>query len=99
FHTRVPLAKQPGEPDAAYQARLAALDNSPLNFVAQLNWLDASNNNYGPTHTGLASIEILPVLTIMLGAPPTATAGDHITYTITLTNNGHATATISTLTI
>ncbi|HET9285264.1 MAG TPA: RHS repeat-associated core domain-containing protein [Candidatus Angelobacter sp.] len=97
----VPLvaAKQASESDADYTARLAALDNSALNFIGQLNWLDASGNNYGPTHTAFASTEVLPVLKIMLAGPPTASAGDKITYTITLTNNGHATATLSTLTI
>jgi RHS repeat-associated protein/uncharacterized repeat protein (TIGR01451 family) len=99
FTVPVVTAKQPGETDVAYQARLSALDNSSLNFIAQLNWLDASGNNYGPTHTGFVSTEILPVLSIMLAGPSTATAGDKITYTITLANNGHATATVSSLTI
>lgn len=99
FTVPVVPAKQAGETDTAYLARLTALDNSPLNFIGQLNWLDASNNNYGPTHTAFASTEILPVLTIMLAGPPTANAGDKLTYTITLTNNGHAMATIGNLTI
>ena len=99
FTVPVVAAKLTGETDTAYQTRLSSLDNSALGFVAQLNWLDASGNNYGPTHTTFASTEILPVITIMLAGPPTATAGDKINYTVTLTNNGHAAATVGTLTI
>src|SRR5262249_7547 len=41
FTVPVVPAKQAGETDAAYQARLTALDNSALNFNGSLTWLDA----------------------------------------------------------
>lgn len=90
-------AKGASEIDSAYIARLSGIDNNPLNFVAQLNWVDASGNNYGPTHTPFQSVEVLPILTVMFTGPGSATAGDKITYSITLTNNGHATATITSI--
>jgi RHS repeat-associated protein/uncharacterized repeat protein (TIGR01451 family) len=93
FSVPVVTAKQAGESDAAYQARLVALDNSALNFVAQLNWLDAAGNNYGPTSSSFKSTEVLPIITVSLTGPANATAGDLINYSLSIANLGHADAT------
>src|SRR5262249_36194899 len=39
--------KGSGETDAAYQSRLAAIDNSALAFNASLAWNDSTGNHYG----------------------------------------------------
>jgi RHS repeat-associated protein len=85
-------AKQAGESDAAYQARLSALDNSALKFTMQLRWFDASSNPYGPTSNSLKSTEILPLLTVSLTGPSTTFSTNNINYNLRIANVGHADA-------
>jgi RHS repeat-associated protein len=85
-------AKAAGESDAAYQARLAALDNSSLNFTTQLRWFDAAANPYGPTSAGTQTTEILPVLSASLTGPATTFSTNNINYSLRLANLGHADA-------
>jgi RHS repeat-associated protein len=90
FTVPVVAAKQAGETDAAYQARLSALDNSKLNFVGNLTWLDAAANSYGPTSPTFQSTEILPVLTVNLTGPANLSSGENSNYHLQVTNIGHA---------
>ena len=99
YHAPTIAAKGVAEPDAAYVARLQSVDNSTLNLDAVLNWTDSAQNLYGPTDNLFPATEQLPILSVALDAPATATSGDTITYTITLTNIGHAAATIGTISI
>lgn len=85
-------AKQAGETDAAYQARLTALDNSALNFPGTLAWLDAASNTYGPTSSTFHSTEVLPVLTVELTGPASLSSGENSNYHLKVANQGHADA-------
>jgi RHS repeat-associated protein len=85
-------AKAAGETDAAYQARLAALDNSSLKFTTQLRWFDAASNPYGPTSAGAQTTEILPVLSASLTGPATTFSTNNINYNLRVANIGHADA-------
>ena len=85
-------AKLAGESDAAYQARLAALDNSTLKFTTQLRWFDASSNPYGPTSSSIKTTEILPLLTVSLTGPSTTFSTNNINYNLRIANIGHADA-------
>lgn len=85
-------AKRAGESDAAYQARLAALDNSALNFSTQLRWFDASANPYGPTSSSLQITEVLPVLNVSLTGPASTFSTNNINYNLRVANVGHADA-------
>jgi uncharacterized repeat protein (TIGR01451 family) len=89
----VPLAaKGASESDSAYLTRLGSFDNKSLSFNAALSWADAIPNSYGPISAQAQASEQLPILNIALAAPATANSGDTITYTVTLTNVGHAAA-------
>lgn len=88
----VVAAKQPDESDAAYEARLRAADNRPIDFALELEWIDASGNRYGPLADTLRSTEILPIVTVTLTGPANALSGDVITYTAACNNVGHAEA-------
>lgn len=81
-----------GETDAAYLARLTAIDNSALNFAIRLGWSDPSGAQYGPTSTPAQSRESLSIMPVTLSAPATAAAGSAIAYTLTATNTGSAAA-------
>ena len=85
-------AKQAGESDAAYEARLRAADNRPLDFAIELEWTDASGNRYGPLTDTLHATEVLPIVTVTLNGPANAQSGDVITYTALCNNVGHADA-------
>ncbi len=92
FTVPVIPAKQAGETDAAYQARLAAVDNSTLNFPGRLAWLDAASNTYGPTSSSFHSTEVLPVLTVELTGPANLSSGENSNYHLKVANQGHADA-------
>ena len=85
-------AKRSGESDAAYQARLTALDNSTLNFPLKLIWQDAAGNSYGPVTPQFQTLEVLPVLSITLAGAPSLIPGENNNYGLTVTNIGHAEA-------
>jgi RHS repeat-associated protein len=90
FTVPVAKAKQPGETDDAYRTRLAALDNSALNFTGKLTWLDVAANSYGPTSPSFQSTEILPVLTVDLVGPANLSSGENSNYHLRIANIGHA---------
>jgi RHS repeat-associated protein/uncharacterized repeat protein (TIGR01451 family) len=96
--TSVP-ARLASETDAAYQARLAGVNNTLLNFQASLAWSDPANAAYGPTTGPVQSREIVPLVTVGLSAPATAQAGNSIAYTVTLTNIGGASSPSVSLTV
>jgi|GEM_PF-384136 len=87
------VAKLSGESDPAYLTRLTGLDNQALSFATAISWKDAANNAYGPDSATITSTRVLPVLGVTLAAPANAVAGTAITYTITVTNSGHAAGT------
>ncbi|HEY2169844.1 MAG TPA: Ig-like domain repeat protein, partial [Candidatus Angelobacter sp.] len=91
--------KGAAESDADYITRLQLIDNSTLNLSAVLNWTDPAQNSYGPTDNPFTATEQLPILSVALDAPAAANSGDSISYTITLTNNGHAAATVGVISI
>lgn len=95
----VPLVpvKQSGETDAAYQARLAALDNSALNFPVKLAWHDVAANVYGPTSPSFQTVEVLPVISVTLAGAPSLIPGENNNYGLAITNIGHADAANFTL--
>lgn len=89
-----PLAPKGGaETDAAYQARLAALNEQPLVYEYQLDWATPCGEPLGPLTGRVALQQILPVLVLSLEGPAEAQAGDTLTYTLTLQNTGSAEAT------
>jgi len=79
-----------GDTDAVYLARLVAANNSNLNFSVGLDWSDPGSATYGPVSFPATSREILPIVTVALSAPATATSGTSIAYTVTATNIGAA---------
>jgi RHS repeat-associated protein/uncharacterized repeat protein (TIGR01451 family) len=92
-------AKGATETDADYTSRLQSVDNSALNLDAILSWTDPAHNNYGPTDNPFSATEQLPIFNVALTAPATANSGDTISYTVTLTNIGHAPATVGAISI
>ena len=91
--------RSPSESDAAYLARLSAVNNSTLNFLGSLSWTDPEGVAYGPTTEPVQSKEVVPIITVGLNAPSTAQAGTTIGYTVTLTNAGGATSPAVNLTV
>lgn len=79
-----------GETDAAYQARLASIDNSNLDFGIRLGWSDPAGAQYGPIAGAARSKESLSIVPLTLTAPATAAAGGAILYTLSATNLGSA---------
>lgn len=92
FTAPVVPARQAGETDAAYQARLVSQDGKPLNFQVSLNWNDVAGDSYGPTTTPAMTSLVVPIVTISLTVPPISQSGATITYTVSGTNIGHADA-------
>ncbi len=92
-------AKSASETDAAYLARLQSVDNSTLSLDAMLRWTDPAHNNYGPTDNPFTATEVLPILNVALDAPAEAVSGDTITYTVMLTNSGHAVVSSSSISL
>lgn len=88
----VPKRDEDNETDAAYQARLAAINDRPLDFAVALDWSDPAGAAYGPTAGSAASKEVLSIVPLTLSGPATAAAGTTLTYTLTATNVGSAPA-------
>lgn len=101
FTAPVVPARQAGETDAAYQARLVSQDGKPLNFQVNLNWNDVAGDSYGPTTNPASTRFVVPIVTISLAAPPVSQSGATITYTVNGANIGHADApsTVATITL
>jgi RHS repeat-associated protein/uncharacterized repeat protein (TIGR01451 family) len=91
--------KGEAETDAAYQARLAALNGQTLVYEYQLDWATPCGDPLGPLPGHMAVQQILPVLALTLEGPNEAQAGDTLTYTLTLQNTGSAEATGLDLTL
>lgn len=87
------------ETDAAYETRLAGVNNSALNFQASLGWTDPTGAAYGPTTGQVQSKEVLPIVTVSISAPATVQAGTTLSYAVTLMNIGGATSPAPNLTI
>ncbi|HMC21475.1 MAG TPA: CARDB domain-containing protein, partial [Thermoanaerobaculia bacterium] len=79
--------KGASETDDVYRARLATFDNKVLTVSATLTW-----GEYGPVSQQTSTLEVVPILAIAMSAPANSLSGDPITYSITLTNSGHAAA-------
>lgn len=99
WHVTAVAARLPSETDAAYQAHLAGINNTLLNFQASLGWSDPAGAAYGPTSGSVQSKKVVPIVTVTLSAPSTAQAGSTIGYAITLTNIGGAISPVSSLTV
>jgi RHS repeat-associated protein/uncharacterized repeat protein (TIGR01451 family) len=84
--------KDAAETDAAYLSRLQSSENQITSVQANLTWNDLGNAVFGPVSASTSITEQFPVLLISLAAPANADSGDTITYTVTLTNVGHAAA-------
>ena len=84
--------KGTAETDSDYLSRLLAVNGSALRLDAILNWTDPAQNQYGPTDNAFTAREQLPVVSAVLTAPASANSGDTITYKLTLSNSGDATA-------
>jgi RHS repeat-associated protein len=84
--------KEPAETDAAYQTRLRAADNRPIDFALALEWADAAGNTYGPVVGVPRTTEVLPIVLLSLNAPATAESGDTLAYQLTADNVGQAEA-------
>ncbi len=85
-------ARQAGETDAGYLARLAALEGARLVATATASGTAPSGPVSAPPATSGATIEHLPILGIAKSGPATADAGTTATYAIALANSGGATA-------
>ncbi|MBI3651403.1 MAG: hypothetical protein HY231_10325, partial [Acidobacteria bacterium] len=88
----VVAAKQAGESEAAYQARLIATETAMLNFDSALRWTDTAGNLYGPIDGETQISRLLPIVPVTISGPTAARANDTLTYTITCENLGHAEA-------
>src|SRR6478609_1318553 len=84
--------KGAAETDADYLSRLQSSENQITSVQANLSWNDVGNAVFGPVSASTSVTEQFPVVVISLAAPVTANSGDAITYTVTLTNVGHAAA-------
>lgn len=91
---RVPNVPKKGdsETDAAYLARLTAINNSNLDFQIALDWHDPAGALYGPTSGTAQSKEVLSIVPVSLTAPATAVAGNSIAYSVSVSNVGAAAA-------
>ncbi|MEA2693135.1 MAG: mucin9, partial [Acidobacteriota bacterium] len=85
-------ARQAGETDAGYLARLTALEGAHLVATATASGSSSSGPVSAPQATSGATNEHLPILGITKSGPATADAGTTATYPIVLTNSGGATA-------
>ena len=85
-------ARQAGETDAGYLARLAALEGARLVATATASGTASSGPVGAPPATSGATVEHLPILGIAKSGPATADAGTTATYAIALANSGGATA-------
>lgn len=89
---QVPKRDDDDETDAQYLTRLQNVDGSDLDFRIALDWSDPAGSTYGPTSAEARSKEVVSIVPITLTGPATASAGSTITYTVTATNVGSATA-------
>ncbi|MFY0564561.1 PKD domain-containing protein [Archangium lansingense] len=80
------------EPDAAYQARLEAVDGSLVSYGYGLDWGSACESRFGPLPGTVKTFMVLPVVTVGLEGPTSADAGETLQYTVTLANVGHGDA-------
>ena len=94
FSVTVPAVapKDAAESDSAYLSRLQSSENQITSVQANLSWNDLGNAVFGPVSASTSVTEQFPIIAISLAAQATANSGDTITYTVTLTNVGHATA-------
>src|SRR5579864_5405775 len=84
--------KGAAETDAGYLSRLQSSENQITSVQANLAWNDLGSAIFGPAAASTSVAEQFPIIAISLAAPATANSGDAITYTVTLTNVGHAAA-------
>jgi RHS repeat-associated protein len=88
-------SKGTAETDTAYLARLSAASGATQNLDAMLAWTDAAQSSYGPTDNPFTVTQQLPVVSVALAGPASANSGDTISWTLTATNSGSATAVVS----
>ncbi|MBN1210666.1 MAG: hypothetical protein JXB05_37810 [Myxococcaceae bacterium] len=91
--------KGSAEPDAAYRARLEALNGQLLDYAYRLEWSTPCGGLLGPLPGHVRPLQILPVLAVTMEGPAEARAGDTLQYTVTLRNTGRAEATGLALTL
>jgi uncharacterized repeat protein (TIGR01451 family) len=82
-----------GESDSDYLLYLQSADNTTLTFNADLNWNDSASSTLGDVPVASTSTEIVPVVNASLTSPAGISPGGTITYTLALSNTGHADAT------
>src|SRR5213079_3135829 len=83
--------------DASYLARLRATDQTTLSFPTALAWADPSGDAYGPTALTGHATEVISIVTFTVSGPTSASPGSVVTSNVTLSNEGHASATVLTL--
>jgi len=85
-------ARQAGETDAGYLARLATIEGSRLVGTATASGTGTYGPVSAPPATSTPTVEHLPIVGIVKSGPATADAGTTASYPLALTNNGGATA-------
>ena len=91
----VPAAKGASETDAAYHARLAALDAKRMTASATARVGTAGLSVAAPAPA--TTTETVPILSLTKTGPATVDAGKSATYDLALSNNGSASARSLTL--
>ncbi|HEX3130445.1 MAG TPA: Ig-like domain-containing protein, partial [Thermoanaerobaculia bacterium] len=94
FHetTAAPSVRAVSETVGAYQLRLATLDGARLSSVSTVTYGGANGEPYLPVHATSSSIVRLPRLFASIAAPSCVTPSQRVTYNVTVTNLGSATA-------
>ena len=96
YKVPAPAAKGAAETDAAYLARLAALDGSQLTATATAR-AGCTGQTAGPS-APVATTEHLPILSLAKTGPARVDAGKSAAYELALANTGSAPAAALTLT-